>query len=102
MVKQGRAAIIVPQAIKTFRAPQDASRIYFDIVESGSRAQTVTCNAYGANDKTRFSRVGRTGNPLEEQVHSILVDKTQNPVQVLRIWLVVRHATDPEVRFMEV
>ena len=44
MVEQGRAAIMVPQAIKSFRAPQDASRICFDSVESGSRAQTITCD----------------------------------------------------------
>ena len=45
MVEQGRAAVFLPQAIKTFRAPQNATRILFGGVESGSRAQTVTCNA---------------------------------------------------------
>ena len=57
MVEQGGAAIIMPQATETFRALQDASRIFFDIVESGSRAQA--CDTQGTNDKTRFARVGR-------------------------------------------
>ena len=45
MVEQGRAAVLMPQAIKTFSAHQNATRILFGGVESGSRAETVTCNA---------------------------------------------------------
>ena len=45
MVEQGRAAVVMPLAIKSFRATRDASRMFICIVESGSRAQITTCNA---------------------------------------------------------
>ena len=80
MVEQGRAAIIVPQAIKTLRALQDASWIFFDSVETGSRAQTITCDTQGTNDKTRFARVGRTTKPLHEQVHAMQIEKIQSAI----------------------
>ena len=69
--KQGRAAIVMPQAIKTIRADQNANWIFFGGVESGSREQTVTSNAYGANEGTRFARVGRTTKPLKHRRLSI-------------------------------
>ena len=54
--------------------------MFIGIVESGSRAQTITCNAQGANDKTWIARVGRTTKPLHEQVHTMLVNETKNTV----------------------
>ena len=72
---------MVTQAIKTFRALQDASRITFGIVESDSRAQTMISTGQGAHDKPRFTRVGRTTKFLHEQVHAIWVTKSQDTVR---------------------
>ena len=54
--------------------------IFFDSMEFGSRAQTIAGATYSASNKTRFARVGGTAKQLHEQVHAMLIDKTQSAI----------------------
>ena len=51
-----------------------------DGMESGSGTWAVLSDADGADNKTGFARVGDTAQPLHEQVHTVLVDETQDAV----------------------
>ena len=78
MVKQRAAMVVVVQVINLLMALQKTSRAFFDRVKSVSRAQTVACDAQCAIDKTRFARVGHTTQAIRKQVHTMLIDKSQN------------------------
>ena len=81
MVKQSTAAIVVPQAIKTFRTSQDASRIFLTVWNLAAAHRPSHFDPWSTNDKTRFARLSGTTKSLREQVHTMLVDKSQDAVR---------------------
>ena len=50
--------LLMLSAIEHLVAPQKASWVFFSSLESGSRAQTISCNTLRAQNHTSFPRVG--------------------------------------------
>ena len=73
-------SIVTPSAIKTVVAPQTATRVFFSSMESGSRAQTITCDSQGAHYQVSFARVGSPTKTFDEGENTMLIDEANGRV----------------------
>ena len=70
----------MPNAIKTVVSPQKATRVLFSRVDSGSCAQTITCDTQGAHYQTSFARVGSPTRTFHEGKNTVLIDEANGGV----------------------
>ena len=84
MVEQNRVTVVMPQAVqvprgqpKPKRQPRCSSTVWDLAAVHGPLQATRTAPTIRP---TRFTRVACTAEPLHEQVHTILVNETQDAV----------------------